>query len=406
MAVEIRIPEQDEHQGWFVACETSFSGEIREEDVERDRKMIPVDRMFGAYDDGAIVGTSADLPMLLRIPGGELPAAGVTMVGVMPSHRRRGILTQLMRSQVDAMLGRSEPLSILWASEESIYGRFGYGVSTLKAAISADRDRIAFRGEPEPAARVRLIDADDASRLLPPIWDRAQKERPGMFARSAEWWQEYRLPDPEHRRRGAGPRFIALLEIDGSPEAYAFYRVKESWDEGFPGSTLLVNEAVGATSSAEREIWRFLFGIDLIARVESYFLPVDHPLMLSATESRRLRVRVSDGLWLRILDVERALGSRSYAAEHTLVLELGDEFLPDNAGTWTLEASPGGANVSRGGAGELRLDVRDLASAYLGGFSFAQLAAAGLVDELEPGAVDRADSLFRTPRSPWCPQVF
>jgi predicted acetyltransferase len=406
MAVEIRIPEQNEHQAWFQACETSFSGEIRDEDVERDRKMIPAERMFGAYDNGAIVGTSCDLPMLLRIPGGELAAAGVTSVGVMPSHRRRGILTQLMRRQLDDALGREEPVSILWASEEPIYGRFGYGVATLKAAISADRDRIAFRGEPESAGRVRLIDAEEAARVLPPIWDRAQKERPGMFARSPEWWQEYRLPDPEHRRHGSGPRFIALLELDGSPQAYAFYRVKESWDEGFAASRLQVVEAVATIPVAEREIWRFLFGIDLVARVESYFLPVDHPLLLAVTESRRLRMRVSDGLWLRILDVERALESRSYAAEAMLILELSDAFMPGNAGTWTLEAGPGGANLSRGGDAELRLDVRDLASAYLGGFTFSRLAAAGLVDELTPGALDRADSLFRTPRAPWCPQVF
>ena len=233
----------------------------------------------------------------------------------MPSHRRRGILTQLMRRQLDDALGRGEPLSILWASEEPIYGRFGYGVATLKAAISADRDRIAFRGEPEPAARVRLIEAEEAARVLPPIWDRVQKARPGVFARSPEWWQEYRLPDPEHRRRGAGPRFIALLELDGSPEAYAFYRVKESWDEGLAASSLRVIETIATTPLAEREIWRFLFCIDLVARVESYFLPVDHPLILAVTESRRLRLRVSDGLWLRILDVERALESRSYAAE-------------------------------------------------------------------------------------------
>src|SRR6266550_4559880 len=176
MTVELRIPEQDEYQAWFQACETSFSGEIRDEDVERDRKMIPAERMFGAYDDGAIVGTSCDLPLLLRIPGGELAAAGVTSVGVMPSHRRRGILTQLMRRQLDDALGR---------------------------------------GEPESGGRVRLIDAEEASRVLPPIWDRVQHDRPGVFARSPEWWQEYRLPDPEHRRRGSGPRFIALLELDG-----------------------------------------------------------------------------------------------------------------------------------------------------------------------------------------------
>ena len=322
--------------------------------------------------------------MLLSIPGGELAAAGVTSVGVMPSHRRRGILRQLMRRQLDDVLGRGEPLAILWASEEPIYGRFGYGVATLKAAISADRDRIAFRGEPDSAGRVRLIDAEEAARVLPPIWDRAQADRPGLFARSPEWWQEYRLPDPEHRRRGSGPRFIALLELDGSPEAYSLYRVKESWDEGFPASTLRVIETIatsparqsarsGASSSAS---------ISSPASSRTSWRPTI-PLLLAVTESRRLRMRVSDGLWLRILDLERALEARSYAGEGTLVLELTDEFVPGNAGTWTLEAGSAGAKVSRGGDAELRLDIRDLASAYLGGFTFGRLAAAGLVEEFD-----------------------
>jgi len=182
--------------------------------------------------------------------------------------------------------------------------------------------------------------------------------------------------------------------------------VKESWDEGFAGSILRVIEPVATSPLAERELWRFLFGIDLVARVESFFLQVDHPLLLAVTESRRLRMRVSDGLWLRLLDVQRALGSRSYAGEGEIVLELGDEFIGDNAGTWTVEAGRDGADVRRGGEAELRLDVRDLASAYLGGFSFGHLAEAGLVEELAPGAVDRADGLFGTMRAPWCPQVF
>jgi predicted acetyltransferase len=406
VTVEIRIPEPEDHRRWYEACETSFAGEIREEDLERDRKMIPAERMFAAYENDAIVGTAADFPMLLTVPGGELSAAGVTMVGVLPSHRRRGILTQLMRRELDDARERGEPLSILWASEETIYGRFGYGVATFKAAISAERDRSALRGEPDPRARVRLIDEEEAARVLPPIWDRARRDRPGMFARSQEWWQEYRLPDPEHRRGGGGPRFFALLELDGSPEGYALYRVKESWDEGFADSSLRVIEPVATSPAAQRELWRFLFGIDLIARVEAFFLPVDDPLVLAVAESRRLRMRLSDGLWLRILDVERALQERSYAGEGRVVLQIADGRFDDNDGTWTLEAGQDGAEVSRGGEAELRLEARDLASAYLGGFSFHRLAEAGLVEEVAPGAIARADDLFRTPRAPWCPQVF
>jgi predicted acetyltransferase len=184
------------------------------------------------------------------------------------------------------------------------------------------------------------------------------------------------------------------------------YRVHEKWPEGFPASLLRVQETVATSPLASREIWRFLFGVDLVARVEAEWLPVDHALLLLVTDPRRLRPRLSDGLWLRILDLERALGARSYAAEGSVGLELRDSFVGDNDGVWTLEVGPGGAEVRRGGEAELRLDIGDLASAYLGGHSFGRLAAAGLVDELAEDAVDRADALFRTRNAPWCPEVF
>jgi predicted acetyltransferase len=406
VSLEIRVPTEEEIDRWFSVIGASFSDELKEEDKEHDKRMLPPDRRLVAYEGGAMIGTAADVPLTLTIPGGELPASGLTMVGVLPSHRRRGALTGLMRRHLDAARERGEALSILWASEPPIYGRYGYGVATMRAWIEADRDRVAFRGSPEPAGHVRMVDASEAEQVLPRLYERVRKETPGMFVRTPEWWREYKFPDPEHRRRGGGPRFIALLELDGQPEAYAMYRVHEKWPEGFPASLLRVQETVATSPLASREIWRFLFGVDLVARVEAEWLPVDHALLLLVTDPRRLRPRLSDGLWLRILDLERALGARSYAAEGSVGLELHDSFVGDNGGVWTLEAGPGGAEVRRGGEAELRLDIGDLASAYLGGHSFGRLAAAGLVDELAEGAVDRADALFRTRNAPWCPEVF
>jgi predicted acetyltransferase len=315
-------------------------------------------------------------------------------------------MTGLMRRQLDGARERGEPLSILWASEPPIYGRYGYGVATLRAWIEADRDRVEFRGSPEPAGQVRLVDVAEAERILPPLYERVRKERPGMFVRTPEWWREYRLPDPEHKRHGGGPRFDAVLELDGTPEAYAMYRVHEKWPDGFPASRLSAGEIVATSPLASREIWRFLFSVDLVARVDAMWLPVDDALLLLVTDARRLRPKLSDGLWLRILDLERALGSRSYAAEGSIGLELRDSFVADNDGVWTVDAGGGGADVRRGGDAELRLDIGDLASAYLGGVSFGRLAGAGLVEELVEGAIDRADALFRTRNAPWCPEVF
>jgi predicted acetyltransferase len=406
MEIDVRIVPEDDRERWFEICSTAFSHELHAEDVEADAKLLPVDRRYGAYADGSLVGTAADFAHTVSIPGGELAAAGVTMVGVVPSHRRQGALTRLMRRQLMDARSRGESLAILWASEGAIYGRYGYGVATQAASIDAERTSMVFDA-PDPGARMGLVDSEEAARVFPPIYERVRREMPGAIARSDDWWKLYRLSDPESRRRGAGPKFHALLELDGEPAGYASYRVKGDWEEGFPQSQLRVMEPVATSPRATGELWRFLFGVDLIERVQAWPLPPDHSLFLLAREPRKLRLRIGDGLWLRILDVEGALSARSYADEGEVVFELSDSLVPENAGLWRLEARGGGAEVEHGtGEAALRLDVQALASVFLGGFSFAELQAARLVDELEDGAVATADALFRTPRAPWCLEVF
>ncbi len=406
MEIDVRIVPEEDRERWFDVLAAAFSDELHAEDVEADAKLLPAERRYGAYADGSLVGTAADFLHTLTIPGGEVSAAGVTMVGVAPSHRRQGVLTRLMERQLMDARGRGEPLAILWASEGPIYGRYGYGVATRVAGIDADRVSMAFEA-PDPGANVRLVDSDEAAQVFPPIYERVRRETPGAIARSDEWWKLYRLPDPEWRRHGAGPKFYALLELDGEPAGYASYRVKGDWDEGFAKSQLRVFDPVATSPRAVRELWRFLFGVDLVQRVQAWPLPPDHPLFLLAREPRKLRLRIGDGLWLRILDVEGALSARSYAGDGELVLELVDSAFSENAGLWRLEVRDGGASVERGtGEAALRLDVRALASTFLGAFSFAELQAAGLVDELVEGGVATADALFRTPREPWCLEVF
>jgi predicted acetyltransferase len=408
VTIEIRTPPPSELRRFLEIVAKTFTEELHPEDAARDERVLDPARLFAAYDGDTIVGTAVDFGLTLTIPGGELPAAGVTAVGVLPTHRRRGILNRLMRAEIDAMVDRGEPLAILWASEAPIYGRYGYGISTVSGAIAAERDRIGFRDDAPPTGSVRLVDEEEAARVLPPIYDRVRRATPGMFERTEEWWLSYRLPDPERHRHGAGPRFFAVLQIDGVDEGFARYRVKDDWQEGVSTSSLRVTEALATTPTATRELWQFLFGVDLVAKVEAWTLAADHPLFLLVTEPRRLHLRLGDALWVRILDIERALTARSYATEGSLALELSDSFLPANAGVWRLEASGGDARATRveGGDAELRLDVGDLASTYLGGFSFARLARARRLEELAEGAVDRADALFRTSVGPWCPEVF
>ncbi len=405
MAVEVGFIEEAEAEQHVHAVAAGFYDEISAEDVERIRRVAPPERAIAARDGGAIVGTAASHALRLTVPGGEVAAAGVSAVTVHPTHRRRGVLRRMMRLQLDDLRDRGEPTAILWASEGGIYPRFGYGLATMNARLSARRARMTLR-DAEAAGSARLVSQEEALSVLPTLYDRVRPGRPGFFSRSAEWWECRTLCDDEEHRAGAGPLFRAVLELDGTPEAYALYRVKQLWPRGLPECELHVQEAIAASPLAHRELWRFLFGVDLVARVKARHLAVDDPLTLLVSEPTALGLSLGDGLYLRLVDVAAALARRSYAGEGRLGLDVPDEFCPWNAGVLELEVSGGRAEVRRGGEPDLRLTAGDLASAYLGGFTFGELHRAGRVEELRDGAIARADAMFTTDRAPWCPETF
>jgi predicted acetyltransferase len=342
-------------------------------------------------------------PFETGIPGGLVRAAGVTLVGVLPTHRRRGIFNDLMRAQIADIHERGEPIAYLWASEDSLYGRFGYGVASFSGSIDLGRDRIAFAGDFEPAGRVRLLEGDEAVDPFYEIQRAAAARHPGMFVRTKEWWRNRRLADPEWAREGGGEQVRALLELDGRPAAYALYRLHFSAERGIPNGFTRVIEAIGDSPEGTREIWRYLLDIDWMARVRADLLPLDHELFLLLRDPRRLRFELRDGLWVRLVDVEAALNERSYQPGEPVVLEVEDELCPWNAGRWRV--GPDGAERTDAEA-ELAMPVTSLGSTYLGGFRFGELARAGRVEELADGAIDRADGLFRADRYPWCPEIF
>ena len=403
MTIEIRSPTgEDELRTAMVVGAGAFGDELREVDLERESASIPLDRFLCAYDDGRPVGTAAAYPFELTIPGGFVPAAGVTWVGVLPSHRRRGVLTQFMRKQLEDVHARGEPLAILWASEAAIYGRFGYGIAAPSASLEADRARFRLRDDDGPTGSVRLVQEPDARAPFMDVYERLRATRPGMLSRTEFWWDQHRLADPEHSRRGAGPKFYAVLELDGRPEGYAMYRIKSEWERGLPRGQLRVVEAFATSPLATRELWRFLFGVDLVATVHAFIFDPASPLFLQVADPRSLGVTLSDGLWLRLVDVDAALRARSFAGGEPVVFEVHDELCPWNAGWWRV-----GDDVSRtDDPPDIALDIADLASAYLGAFDFRRLADARRVDVLRPGAVERASALFRTERPPFCPEVF
>jgi predicted acetyltransferase len=387
--------------------ESASGEEVADEAWPYFERVLEPERAFGVYDGSTIVGGGAIYSYQLTIPGGRIGAAGVTAVGVQPSHRRRGALRMMMAEMLADARARGEAAAILWASESSIYGRFGYGLAALNGRIEIERDKAALLSQEPARGSFRLIDESEALALFPPIYDAVAAQTPGFFSRSRDWWEGDVLPDLKAFRRGAGKKFYVVHERDGAAVAYLMYRVSGDWGDTGSLSVVQVQEALALDADALRDLWRFIFGIDLVHKIRTRAGPADHPLLLMTVEPRRLALRVGDGLWLRIVDVQKALAERSFAADGSLTFELRDDFLPDLAGRWRIDASAGRATVTRTDApADLELDTADLACTLLGAFSFTQLARAGRVRATAADALERADAMFRTPIQPWCPQVF
>jgi len=400
VAIEIRQPADERELK--SAMQIAFTEGITEEDWERERITLPLHRAVAAFDDGRAVALAGAYPFDMTIPGGQLPCAGVTWVGVQPTHRRQGILRRLMTQQLADAREWGEPIAALWASEAAIYGRFGYGLAAPSAALKADSGRFELRDDPGRQGSWRLVDAATAYDLVRPVHEHVRQLRPGMRTRDEHWWRKHRLADPESWRRGASQKFYAVLELDDAVAGYAIYRVKDEWEGGFAKGVVRVMEAFGTSPAAEREVWRYLVGIDLTTRVDAYPFDPYSPLFLMVRDARALHMVVHDGLWLRLVDIDAALRARSYRSGEAVVVGVRDELCPWNEGAYRLGAEPGRTDD----APELELDVADLAAVYLGAFDFAHLARADRVRELTPGALERASDLVRTSIPPFCPEVF
>jgi predicted acetyltransferase len=409
MDFRMRPIEPDEHMDFSRAASLAFGSHLDEAEAEHFRDLFEFDRTLAVFDGDAIVGTAGAISFQLTVPGpATIPAAGVTIVTVLPTHRRRGILTALMRRQLDDIRQRGEPLAILYASESIIYGRFGYGAATLHIGFEIDRQQAVFSRPVLAPGKVRLLDKETALEVLPDVYDRVRLSQPGFVNRSPEWWQAH-MRDPERWRSGASARFYAVYEsATGEPEGYASYRIKGNWEHGVPRGTLTLTELVTGTPESHAGLWQYCLGVDLMGSVKTYALPVDEPLRWMLADQRSCRVvDLVDGIWVRLLDIPAALKGRRYQREGSLVIQVEDAFCPNNAGAYALEAGPQGADCKpTKKAPDLRMGVNDLGSTYLGGVSFTTLARAGRVKELREGALHQADVMFASEPAPWCVHDF
>ena len=362
------------------------------------------DRQVGAFDGAALVGHTAAFTHELTVPGGVVGSAGVTWVGVAPTHRRRGVFARLMRHQLAALSGSGEPVAALWASEPGIYGRFGYGVASRKAVVTLPR---LPRSTPSPLGlSVVLGDVEDGLADCVDVYEQVRPRHPGMISRSPQAWREASLDEPAHRG-GASPLRCARVRDDaGQAQGYAWFRTRPDWSSGSPEGTVEVTEMLTTTADAARALSDVVLDLDLMASTAMWNLPLDHPLLMWQ-HGRRLRPAIDDQLWVRLVRLDEALAARTYSAPVDVVLDVSDEVLPDNAGRWRLAGDESGATVSRTNApADVSLDVDDLAGGYLGDDHLNRAVAAGRTTEKTAGAALRLARAMRGDQAPWCAYMF
>ena len=386
--LEIRdVPDSDVDQ-MIGLTDFVFHDRTKDED-ERERAEWWFGRAerIGAYDGSRLVGMVAALPIPISVPGGDLPSANVTAVGVLPTHRRRGILSTLMDRCLADQVAAGRPVAALWASEAAIYGRYGFGSSAPRIRTEVRTVQpLRLRIEPDPRP-LRLIDPAGAEEILNPLYERSRRRRGGQLARDPEWWRRNQLreADDEDPKRTL-PRIVVL---DADPGGYALYRADLS------GKVHLA-ELVGDTPAVEAALWQFLASIDLTESLHCWSRPLDDTLLAASGDLDQIKVtEQSSALWFRLTDLPAALAGRSWATETDLVLGVLDERIPANQGLWRLTGERTDTLA------DLTLQSRDLAAAYLGGgTSIRTLVRTGLATEHTPQAAARLDAALATPYGP------
>lgn len=406
MDIEIRPIAEDEAQQFYEAIVRGFGGDAPDDGHDRFYTNLPLSRTVAAIDGGTIVGTLGEFDFDLTVPGGSTVAmAGTTVVTVRPTHRRQGILREMMRLHLQTVADRGDPLAGLWSSEAAIYPRFGFGLAADRHEIDIDSRRLELPPGPDDI-RIDIIDGDEASRVIPDVYERVRTFRAGMLSRSEPWWEHRRFYDPERNRGGASARRYAVARRNGGAIGYVMYRQKEKWDDFVADGTVNVIEIVTDDDGARRALWHFLANIDLFPNINWWNAAVDEPVVWEASDRRQVRRRISDTLWLRIFDVTAALEARAYESDGRVVMGIRDEFGGYCAGTYAVDVAGGVAAVTKSDEEpRLVMDVAELGALYLGGRSAHELWSAGRI-EGDRASILAADRLFRTVVPPWCPEVF
>lgn len=378
--------------------------------AERESERVILDdaRMFGAFEGDLLAGTTVALPLEMTVPGSTLGVAGITGVAVLPTHRRRGILSALMRHQLaDLHDNGAEPVAALWATEPQIYPRFGYGFAARSLGVEVPRERA--RLQPAPSAvevSLRYVAPVDLGALAAEVFDREVAGRPGAFRRDARWWRRA-AEDPPEGRNGSSELRGVVAEREGEVVGYAMFRTKANWTPNGPHGTVQVKELFAVDPGAYSRVMEFVLNQDLMAVTQLRNRPVDDPLLDMLTDPRRASVDINDQLWVRLVDVDRALAARRYSVPVDVVISVEDDVCPWNTGRWRVTGDSESAHCKRvQDDADLEVTIDDLGAVYLGGRHLSRLAAAGRVREHSPGTLHRASQAFAWDPAPWCQEIF
>ncbi|NGO68640.1 GNAT family N-acetyltransferase [Streptomyces boncukensis] len=411
--------DPDDLHGWLRAIATGFyrGTEVGPEEVAARRGGIDPARTQGVYDAGRWVATYRTTPQQLTVPGGAvLPSCAVTNVTVSPTHRRRGLLSEMMARGLTAAKERGDAFASLISAEYPIYGRFGFGPAAWTAEWEVEVARTGLdRRYSGPAdwddgGRVDLVDAAEYAHSAAALHEvfRAQPHRQGAVDRTERSWRT-RTGGLRFPGDGFVPPFFALYrDADGRPRGAVAYAVDNHWSAALPEQTATVHDLFATTADAERALWRYLLAMDWVLRVRTGPRAPDDLLPLLLPDPRAAKTTAhADFLWLRPLDVPRMLAARTYAVPGTVVLELRDK-AGFAQGRFRLEAGEDGTAACEATRAEpdLCMDAGELGTLYLGDESVLRLVALGRVAEQREGAAARADALFRTARRAWCPDIF
>ena len=393
MPIEYRPVTEDDLQAVYESQAWTFHSHFDESWMSIAREWFELGDFIGAFDGSDPVGVTERYPFEMTVPGGSVATACIRGVTVLPSHRRRGLLTEMMKRQLAAAHESGLSLSALEASESPIYGRFGYGIACEQENWSIERHRSSYREGYSWDGSLKMVKSGRAREIFPEVYARTAPKRAGVIVQPpSPWWYEI------FGKEDAKDTNFYVEYRESDVEGCAVYQIK--------GGVVTVSLFLTCSDDAYAALWRYLFDIDLVSTIKASNRPRDEQLVWMLHDARALERTPHDRTWLRLIDVPKALSSRTYAIDGELVFEVSDRFCPWNDGTYHLTGSPSGATCrSTSKSADITLSVDDLAVPYLGGGPFTPLAHAGRVEEHTPGALFRADAMFATQLKPWSPMM-